>query len=70
MSDTPRKPEHRYQNQDPRCRLVATCDLSYCWSYAHHLDGTEGFEDMEAICEGCEYWVPSGMEEGEWEMKA
>lgn len=52
-------PAHRYGNPDRRCQYpnVPAHGADYCWSYAHHVDGTEGYEDMEAICVNCEYWA-------------
>jgi hypothetical protein len=46
-----------YRNPDSRCTYPFTCDpLGYCWSFAHHVDGTEGYEDMEKICPRCDLW--------------
>jgi hypothetical protein len=50
---------HKYQNPDRRCTFP--CDGTaemYCWSFANHVDGTHGFEDMAKICPGCECWQP------------
>jgi len=48
-----------YNNPDPKCQYPFTPDgLGYCWSYAHHIDGTKGFEDLSQICPGCESWNP------------
>ena len=52
--------ERQYCNPDSRCKypyMPYDC-LDYCWSYAHHIDGTAGYEDMEAICSRrpCEFW--------------
>ena len=48
-----------YKNPDPRCTYPFTCDpLGYCFSYAHHIDGTKGFEDMQKRCTNCECWKP------------
>ena len=42
-----------YDNSDPRCRYPKYRDpLDYCWSYAHHVDGTRGYDDMSAVCRG------------------
>lgn len=47
-------PFDKYRNPDPRCRYPFTPDpAGYCWSYAHHVDGTAGFENMQAICAMC-----------------
>lgn len=47
---------HPYQNYDRRCGLLAN-GIDYCWSYAHHVDGTEGYEEMLPICRGCDCWT-------------
>ena len=48
----------KYKNPDSRCQYPFTPDpLGYCWSYANHVDGTEGFEDMAKICPGCDEWT-------------
>ena len=47
----------KYKNPDSRCRYPFTPDpIGYCWSYANHVDGTKGFEDMDKICPGCDEW--------------
>jgi hypothetical protein len=47
----------KYVNSDPRCRFPCTGDgMDYCWSFAHHVDGTAGYEEMEPRCRGCEYF--------------
>ena len=47
----------KYKNPDKRCKYPFTCDpLGYCWSYAHHVDGTPSFENMDSICPSCELW--------------
>ena len=49
-----------YKNPDKRCDYPFTCGpLGYCWSFAHHIDGTKGYEDMDKICPGCECWAES-----------
>ena len=48
---------HLYQNHDRRCHMAATSQADYCWSYAHHVDGTAGYEDMLPICRGCDQWT-------------
>lgn len=46
-----------YKNPDPRCTYpFSPKPLGYCWAYANHVDGTRGFEDMEAICKDCNMW--------------
>jgi len=46
-----------YKNPDSRCKYPFICEpLGYCWSYAHHVDGTEGYDDMSKICPLCEFW--------------
>lgn len=46
-----------YENPDSRCTYPFALDaLGYCWSYANHVDGTSGFEDMEKICPTCDEW--------------
>jgi hypothetical protein len=46
-----------YENTDPRCTYPFTPDpLGYCWSFAHHIDKTKGYEDIEEICKNCECW--------------
>ena len=50
----------KYRNPDKRCGYPFTPDpAGYCWSYANHVDGKVGFEDMESICEGCDRFEPS-----------
>jgi len=52
----------KYRNPDKRCGYPFTPDpCGYCWSYAHHVDDTEGYEDMERICPGCELFTPNGV---------
>lgn len=46
---------HKYQNPDKRCGHIAIGN-DYCWSFANHVDGTSGFEDMKSICDKCESW--------------
>ena len=47
----------QYRNPDKRCDYHFTNDpLGYCWSFAHHVDGTEGFSDMSKICSTCSLW--------------
>jgi len=48
---------HPYQNHDRRCQLAATGHADYCWSYAHHVDGTTGYENMLPICRRCDQWT-------------
>lgn len=44
----------KYRNPDPRCIHPFTPDMhGYCWSFAGHVDGARGYEDIEAICRGC-----------------
>jgi len=51
MSDP--NPFVKYRNPDRRCTYPFTPDpVGYCWTYAHHVDGTPGFENPE--CVGCE----------------
>jgi hypothetical protein len=47
-----------YYNPDTRCAIRPTDPdpLGYCWSYAHHVDKTPGYEDMGKICPGCEFY--------------
>ena len=48
-------PYDKYRNPDPRCRYPFTPDpVGYCWSYAHHVDGTK----KELTCDTCEFWRP------------
>lgn len=50
-----------YKNPDPSCTYPFTPDpLGYCWSYANHVDGTLGYEDVEEMCSDCEFWKPAG----------
>lgn len=52
MTDT-----REYENRDARCTYPFEPNaIGYCWSYAHHVDGTSKFEDILKICEGCELW--------------
>lgn len=47
----------KYRNSDDKCTYPFTPDpLGYCWSFAHHIDKTKGYEDMEKICKNCECW--------------
>ncbi len=63
--------DHKYQNPDPRCSHHARV-TDYCWAYAHHIEGTPDYEDMEQICRGkhflskesCEYWREAKKESG------
>ena len=49
----------KYKNQDKRCGYpFSPYPCGYCWSYAHHVDGTKGYEDMERICKGCDLFIP------------
>lgn len=51
----------KYENPDPRCTYPFEADpLGYCWSYAHHVDGKAGFENMEAHCRNCDCWNETG----------
>lgn len=50
--------EHPYQNPDRRCQLRAQGE-DYCWSYALHVDGHDGFEDLESACRDCDLWEPA-----------
>jgi hypothetical protein len=29
--------------------------LGYCWGYAHHIDGTAGFKNLDNLCTKCEF---------------
>lgn len=53
-----KKPDYnKFKNPDKRCTYPFTPDIAgYCWSYAHHIDGTKGWENIENICLKCEYW--------------
>jgi len=54
----------KYRNPDTRCGYPFSPDpCGYCWSFAHHVDGTEGYEDMEKICPGCELFTPNAEHE-------
>jgi hypothetical protein len=47
----------KYNNPDPNCGhpfVPENEPIAYCWSYASHVDGTPGYEDMESICKNCE----------------
>ncbi len=56
-------PWDKYRNPDPRCRYPFTPEpLGYCWSYANHVDGTKGFEDMARICPECDEYDPNAKE--------
>ena len=55
----------KYRNRDTRCGYPFSPDpCGYCWSYAHHVDGTKGYEDMEKICRGCDLFSPNAPREG------
>jgi len=50
----------KYRNPDKRCGYPFSPDpCGYCWSFAHHVDGTKGYEDMEKICHGCDLFTPN-----------
>lgn len=50
----------KYKNPDPRCEYPFTPDAAgYCWSYAHHVDGTKGYKHMKRKCLHCEMWTES-----------
>ena len=50
-----------YRNPDHRCSYPwDPSPCGYCWSWAHHVDGTKGYEDMMKICPGCEFFKPQG----------
>lgn len=57
---TIRRLDGNYENKDPRCQYPYRPDtrFGYCWTYAHHVDGTLGYANLEAHCRGCEYWKP------------
>ena len=56
-------PFEKYRNPDPRCVYPFTPgNLGYCWSYAHHVDGTDGFKNTDNFCPGCEFWEPGESE--------
>ena len=47
----------KYRNPDPRCAYPFTPDtFGYCWTYAHHVDGSSGFDVLK--CGGCEFFKP------------
>jgi hypothetical protein len=48
--------EAKYRNPDAQCIYPYVDGSDYCWSYANHVDGRIGFEDMNAICRECEFW--------------
>ena len=61
----------KYHNDDPRCRYPDQ-PTDYCWSYANHVDLVDGnsnvpkkFQDMESICEGCEFFKKDATPGGE-----
>jgi len=61
-------PLPKYANPDFRClHPKYESHFDYCWSYAHHVDGTKGYEDMGPICRRCEFWraVPPVMPQNE-----
>jgi hypothetical protein len=50
----------KYENPDRRCFYPFSNDpVGYCWSFAHHVDGTPRFADIKSICASCEYWRES-----------
>lgn len=49
------QPHDKYDNPDPQCKYPST-STNYCWSYAHHIDGTAGYENMSKNCSQCEHW--------------
>ena len=53
----------KYENKSPRCEYPFTSDaVGYCWSYAHYVDGTEKFQDIERICKTCDMFNPNPKE--------
>ena len=54
-------PYLKYENKNGKCTYPFTPDpAGYCRSYAYHIDGTEGYDCMDAICKGCECNNPEG----------
>jgi hypothetical protein len=43
-------------NPDKRCKYPRYPEGShdYCWTYANHIDGEAGFEDLVSHCRKCE----------------
>lgn len=51
----------KYKNPDTHCEYSFTAEpVGYCFSYAHHVDGTPGFEDLIERCRYCDCWNPTG----------
>jgi hypothetical protein len=49
-----------YKNPDSKCHYHFEPDpLGYCFAWAHHVDGTKGFEDMLPRCLRCECYEDS-----------
>ncbi len=40
----------------------------YCWAFACHIDGKQGYEDIERICSWCEYRSGKSWNGGKGEM--
>ena len=45
---------HKYDNP-PNCNHPPARGIDYCWSYAHHIDGNPGYENVAQLCQGCEF---------------
>ena len=44
----------KYQNKN--CDYPFSNEpLGYCWGYAHHVDGTVGFKNLDKLCSKCEF---------------
>jgi len=53
----------KYDNPDPSCHHPRTpeCEaINYCWTFAHHVDGTLGYENLEERCKTCEFKIMPG----------
>jgi hypothetical protein len=59
-----------YKNPDPQCHYPFEPNpVGYCWSYAHHVDGTPGFEEMSKICPGCDMFKKASKKAGRAKRK-
>jgi len=60
MAKRKKNPFLKYENKNQKCTYPFTPDpAGYCWSYAHHVDGTKGYEKMKKICPNCDLFKPN-----------
>lgn len=48
----------KYKNPDTRCSYPYQPNdaLDYCWGYADKIDNNKTKEEIESMCNGCEFW--------------